>query len=283
MHNCLCRRGTKEHHMKTREKDIKDIVKSKYNLIASQPKSQNETSCCGSTGCCDTVDYTIMSDDYTKVEGYAADADLGLGCGLPTEYANISSGDTVLDLGSGAGNDCFVARSIVGESGKVLGLDFAPNMLKKARENAEKLGYSNVEFVKGDIEEMPINQDSIDVVVSNCVLNLLPNKEKAFNQIYKVLKTDGHFCVSDIVLQGELPDELVKDAEMYAGCVSGAIQKKTYMDIITKAGFKNVVIQKEKEIILPDEILSNYLSEERLKEFHNNEIGIFSITVYAEK
>lgn len=269
--------------MKTREKDIKDIVKSKYNLIANQSKTQNETSCCGSTGCCETVDYTIMSDDYSHLKGYNADADLGLGCGLPTEYANISVGDTVLDLGSGAGNDCFVARSIVGETGKVLGIDFAPNMLKKARENAIKLGYTNVEFIKGDIEEIPIEDNSVDVIVSNCVLNLVPDKDLAFKQMYRVLENSGHFCVSDIVLLGELPDELVKDAEMYAGCVSGAIQKDAYLKIIKQAGFKNVTIQKEKEIILPDDILRNYLSEKGLEEYKSRELGIYSVTVYANK
>lgn len=269
--------------MKTREKNIKDIVKSKYNQIALQPKAQNESSCCGSTGCCDTIDYTIMSDDYGHMQGYNADADLGLGCGLPTEFANLSVGDTVLDLGSGAGNDCFVARSIVGETGKVIGLDFAPNMLKKARENASKLGYTNVEFIKGDIEEMPIPDESIDVIVSNCVLNLVPDKEKAFRQMYRVLKNDGHFSVSDIVLQGELPEALVKDAEMYAGCVSGAIQKEDYLEIINQSGFKNVVVQKEKEITLPDDILQNYLSEKGLEEYKSRNLGIYSVTVYAEK
>ncbi len=269
--------------MKTREKNLKEIVKSKYNLIAKQSKSQNESSCCGSTGCCDTIDYTIMSDDYTNLDGYNAEADLGLGCGLPTEFANISAGNTVLDLGSGAGNDCFVARSIVGDSGKVIGLDFAPNMLKKARENAAKLGYSNVEFIKGDIEEMPVDPDSIDVIVSNCVLNLVPDKALAFKQMHKVLKNDGHFSVSDIVLLGDLPDELVKDAEMYAGCVAGAIQKGEYLQIIEDAGFKNVIVQKEKEIILPDEILLNYLSVKGLEDYKNRELGIYSVTVYAEK
>jgi SAM-dependent methyltransferase len=269
--------------MKTREKDIKDIVKSKYNLIANQTKTRNESSCCGSTGCCDTVDYSIMSDDYTSLEGYNPDADLGLGCGLPTEHANISEGDTVLDLGSGAGNDCFVARSIVGDSGKVIGLDFAPNMLKKARENAAKLGYTNVEFIKGDIEEMPIAAGSVDVVVSNCVLNLVPDKKLAFKQIEKVLREKGHFCVSDIVLKGYLPEKVRKSAEMYAGCVSGAVQKEEYLQVIIDAGFKNVQIKKEKEIIIPDEIFDGFLSDEELQDFKNSGTGIYSITVYGEK
>ena len=270
-------------NMKTREKTIKEVVRSKYNLIANQSKTQNETSCCGGTGCCDTIDYSIFSGDYSHLKGYNPEADLGLGCGLPTEFANISAGDTVLDLGSGAGNDCFVARSIVGETGKVIGLDFAPNMLKKAKENTAKLGYTNVEFIKGDIEEMPIADAIVDVIVSNCVLNLVPDKEKAFSQMYRVLNDKGHFCVSDVVLMGELPDALIQDAEMYAGCVAGAIQKEEYLGIIKKAGFKNISVKKEKEVIIPDEILLNYLSEKGLEDYKSRDLGIYSVTVYAEK
>jgi len=262
---------------------LKDIVRSKYNEIALQSKEQNQSSCCGSTGCCDDMDYTIMSDDYTDLKGYNKDADLGLGCGLPTEYAEISEGDTVIDLGSGAGNDAFVARAIVGEQGRVYGLDFAGAMLTKARDNAKKLGFINVEFLKGDIEDMPFKDNLVDVIVSNCVLNLVPDKKKAFAEMYRVIKPGGHFCVSDIVLSGELPDELVKDAEMYAGCVSGAIQKEDYLDIVKKASFNNIEIRKEKEIILPEEILKNYLSEKGLSEFKNSNTGIYSITVFAIK
>lgn len=262
---------------------LKEIVRSKYNEIALQSKEQNQSSCCGSTGCCDDMDYTIMSDDYTKLDGYNKDADLGLGCGLPTEHAEISEGDTVIDLGSGAGNDAFVARSIVGENGRVYGLDFAGAMLTKARNNAQKLGFINVEFLKGDIEDMPFKNDLADVIVSNCVLNLVPDKKMAFLEMYRVIKPGGHFCVSDIVLSGDLPDELLKDAEIYAGCVSGAIQKEDYLAIVKDAGFESVEIRKEKEIILPDEILKNYLSEERLAEFKNSNIGIYSITVFAKK
>ena len=262
---------------------LKDLVRSKYNQIAQQSKEQNQSSCCGSTGCCDNMDYTIMSDDYTELEGYNKDADLGLGCGLPTEFAEISEGDTVIDLGSGAGNDAFVARSIVGENGKVLGLDFAGAMLTKAKNNAKKLGFENVEFVRGDIEEMPFEKNLADVIVSNCVLNLVPDKKIAFSEMYRVLKPGGHFCVSDIVLSGDLPNALLKDAEMYAGCVSGAIQKQDYLDIVNETGFKDIQIRKEKEIDLPDEILVNYLSTDELNKFKNGETGIFSITVFAKK
>lgn len=262
---------------------VKEIVRRKYNQIALQDKEQNQSSCCGSTSCCDTMDYTIMSEDYASVQGYNEDADLGLGCGLPTEYAEISAGDVVIDLGSGAGNDAFVARSIVGEKGRVLGLDFAGAMLTKAKNNTEKLGYSNVEFLKGDIEEMPFEDNIADVIVSNCVLNLVPDKKKAFHEIYRVIKQGGHFCVSDIVLVGELPAELTKDAEMYAGCVAGAIQKDHYMEIIKNAGFHDIEIRKEKQIHLPDSLLINYMDQEKLSAFKESSTGIFSITVYGRK
>uniref|UniRef100_UPI0025CCCD7F arsenite methyltransferase n=1 Tax=Winogradskyella sp. TaxID=1883156 RepID=UPI0025CCCD7F len=216
-------------------------------------------------------------------DGYVSDADLGLGCGLPTQFAQINKGDTVIDLGSGAGNDCFVARHETGIEGKVIGIDFTPIMIEKARINSEKLGYNNVEFREGDIDSMPVSDNVADVIVSNCVLNLVPNKQKVINEIYRVLKPGGHFSISDIVLVGNLPDALKKDAEMYAGCVAGAIQKTDYLQHISDAGFSNVNIQKEKTITLPDNILSKYLSSEMINEFKSDDIGIFSITVYAEK
>ncbi len=262
---------------------LKEIVKEKYSQIAEQSKGQNESSCCGATGSCSTVDYTVMADDYSNLKGYAADADLGLGCGLPTEFAQIKEGDTVVDLGSGAGNDCFVARSIAGEKGKVIGIDFTEKMIAKARINAEKLKYTNVEFRQGDIENIPLAGNIADVVVSNCVLNLVPDKKQAFAETFRVLKKGGHFSVSDIVLVGALPDGLKKSAEMYAGCVSGAIQKEEYLSIIKTAGFDNISLQKEKRITLPDEILKEYLTEKEMEEFKNGSSGIFSITVFAEK
>ena len=195
-------------------------------------KEQNQSSCCGSIGCCDSMDYSIFSDDYTKLEGYNPDADLGLGCGLPTQYAGIVKGNHVLDLGSGAGNDCFVASTLVGEEGKVTGIDFTDAMLEKANKNLEKSGFKNIAFIKGDIENMPLQDNTNDVVISNCVLNLVPDKEKAFSEIRRVLKPGGHFCISDIVLTGDLPNKLKEAAEMYAGCVSGALQKSDYLKII---------------------------------------------------
>jgi arsenite methyltransferase len=267
--------------MKT-ELELKEIVKAKYSEIALQDKETNMSSCCGAGGCSTEV-YNIMSDDYTKMEGYVADADLGLGCGLPTEFAKIKEGDTVVDLGSGAGNDCFVARRSTGASGKVIGVDFTPAMIEKARANAEKMGYNNVEFRQGDIENMPITDNVADVVVSNCVLNLVPNKHAVLTDIYRVLKPGGHFSISDVVLVGVLPNELRNAAEMYAGCVSGAVQKQVYLELINACGFKNVVLQKEKPIIIPNDILKNYLSEADIAKFNQSDLGIFSVTVYAEK
>jgi ubiquinone/menaquinone biosynthesis C-methylase UbiE len=265
------------------EKDIKQTVKEKYSQIATQSKLDNDSSCCGSTGCCSDVDYTIFSESYNKVKGYNADADLGLGCGIPTEYANIKEGDTVVDLGSGAGNDCFVARAIVGEFGKVIGIDMTEAMIAKARGNAQKLDYNNVEFVMGDIEEMPINAKVADVVISNCVLNLVPNKQQAFAEIYRILKNDGHFSISDVVIKGELPEKIKQAAEMYAGCVAGAIDKDEYVKIIEGKGFVDVIIQKEKQISVPDEIMLNFLSEAELHSFKEAGTGIYSITVYGKK
>lgn len=264
------------------EAELKELVKEKYSQIADQSIDQNLSSCCGAGSCSEEV-YNIMSDDYSKLEGYNPDADLGLGCGLPTEFAKITAGDTVIDLGSGAGNDAFVARAVTGEKGKVIGIDFTEKMIEKARINADKLGFNNVEFRLGDIEHMPVGGNTADVIVSNCVLNLVPNKANVFKEIYRVLKPGGHFSISDIVLEGTLPDTLRQAAEMYAGCVSGAIQKDEYLQHIKATGFRNITIQKQKSIILPDDILLNYFSQDDVNAFRNSKVGIYSITVYAEK
>jgi len=268
--------------METTENDLKEVVRQKYSEIALQDKDTNLSSCCGS-GCCSTEVYNIMTDDYTGLGGYNPEADLGLGCGLPTQFAKIKKGDVVIDLGSGAGNDCFVALSETGETGKVIGIDFTEAMINKARANAEKLNFNNVEFRQGDIEKMPVTANVADVIVSNCVLNLVPNKDAVFKEIFRVLKSGGHFSISDVVLVGALPEALRKDAEMYAGCVSGAIQKEVYLELINSNGFKNISIQKEKAIVIPDDILSNYLDSEEMAGYKSGKTGIFSITVYAEK
>lgn len=265
--------------MQTAEQ-IKNLVREKYSEIALQDKDDNAASCCG-VGTPGT--YSIMADNYAELEGYQPEADLGLGCGLPTQFAQIEAGDTVLDLGSGAGNDAFVARAETGAAGKVIGVDFTPTMIRRARENAEKLGCQNVEFRQGDIEDLPVSEQSVDVVVSNCVLNLVPDKPQVFREIMRVLRPGGHFSISDVVLDGDLPDALRNAAEMYAGCVSGAIQKDEYLDLIRQTGFENLSVQKQKPIFIPDEILREYLSEDELKIFLASKTGIYSVTAYAEK
>ena len=264
------------------EKELKELVRQKYSEIALQDKETNETSCCGS-GCCSTEVHNIMNDDYSGLAGYNPDADLALGCGMPTQFAKIKKGDVVIDLGSGAGNDCFVARAETGETGKVIGIDFTEAMINKARYNAETLGFNNVEFRFGDIEHMPVTANIADVVVSNCVLNLVPNKSAVLKDIYRVLKPGGHFSISDVVLVGNLPDQLKNKAEMYAGCVSGAIQKDVYLELIKLNGFEDITIQKQTVITIPDDILSRYLTADELTNFKNGGMGIFSITVYAQK
>ena len=262
---------------------IKELVKERYSQIANQSTEQNLSSCCGATSCCETDVYGIMADDYSKLEGYNPDADLGLGCGIPTQYAKIKEGDTVIDLGSGAGNDSFVARRYVGDKGKVIGVDFSNAMIERARTNVDKLGFNNIEFRQGDIENLPVGANKADVILSNCVLNLVPNKQKVFAEIFRVLKTKGHFSISDIVLDGALPEKIKSAAEMYAGCVSGAIQKDAYIKLIHDAGFVNISILREKKIIVPDEILLQYLDAKDLEDFKSSQTGIYSITVYAEK
>ncbi len=264
--------------------DLKQIVKEKYGEIA---KASKDSGCCGPvSSCCgdsQSAEFTMIGDDYKNMDGYVSDADLGLGCGLPTEYAEIKKGDTVVDLGSGAGNDVFIARSIAGDKGRVIGLDMTEEMIEKANSNKIKLGFENVEFHLGDIEQMPFENDLADVVVSNCVLNLVPDKQRAFSEIYRILKPGAHFCVSDIVIQGEMTEELRKSAEMYAGCVSGALKQDEYLKIIEEAGFKNIEIKKSRRIDLPEELLSQYLSEQGIKEYKENLEGIFSITVVGYK
>jgi len=267
----------------TNMKDAKEIVKEKYGQIANLNLAEKDGSCCGPSCCGDSVDYTTFSESYKDIEGYNPEADFNLGCGIPTEFAMIEKGDTVVDLGSGAGNDCFVARALTGENGRVVGVDMTEPMIGKARENAGKLGYNNVEFRLGDIEDMPIESEIADVVISNCVLNLVPDKDKAFSEIFRILKPGGHLSVSDVVIRGTLPEKIQQAAEMYAGCVSGAIEIDDYLRRIKVAGLKNIKVQKEKIINLPDEIMLKYLNPTELTYFRKSNTGIYSITVYAEK
>ncbi|GAB3044584.1 arsenite methyltransferase [Spirosoma litoris] len=274
--------------METAEQ-IKEVVRQKYGAIAEQPTvgPADTNGCWGPTSCCGPetvasvpIDMTVS---YDELNGYVAEADLGLGCGLPTQFVQIKPGDTVVDLGSGAGNDCFVARAETGETGRVIGLDMTPAMIDRARKNTKTLGFTNVEFVYGDIEDMPLPSNLADVVVSNCVMNLVPDKQKAVGETFRILKPGGHFSISDIVLKGELPAGLQQDAELYVGCVSGAIQKNEYLQLIQENGFTNIIVQKEREISLPDEVLKNYLSAEEIADYRHQDKGIYSVTVFAQK
>ncbi len=262
-----------------KSEELKQIVKEKYGKIAGQ--DIEEKGCCGSSSCCCSgPDLNTFSDSYENREGYNPEADLSLGCGIPTDYAGIKQGDNVLDLGSGAGNDCFVARALVGETGKVTGLDMTEQMISKSKENCAKLGFTNVEFVAGDIEEMPFGEKRFDVVISNCVLNLVPDKSLAFAEIFRVLKPGGHFCVSDVVIKGRLSEKMKQDAELYAGCVSGASEMNEYLKFIKEAGFSNVKVHKQKKINVPDSLLPESDMPDGVNKV---ETGIFSITVSAEK
>jgi arsenite methyltransferase len=258
---------------------IKEAVKKTYTAAV-----KNRSGCgCGPSCCTPDETTSFLDKTYKKAEGYQEIADFGLGCGLPTEIAEIKKGNTVLDLGSGAGNDVFIAVNQVGKTGKVIGVDFTEAMIEKANENKKKLGFTNVEFILGDIEELPIASQSIDVVISNCVMNLVPDKIKAYQEVYRVLKTGGHFSISDVVLSANLPKGILEATEMYAACVSGALEKNEYLNLIEKAGFKEVQIVKEHEIKLPDSILLQYINENELAAYRKKESAIISITINAKK
>ncbi len=264
-------------------RNVKDKIKEAYSGVL-QNTPQSASSCCGVSNCCSpSAELSTFSEDYSQLPGYLPDADYGLGCGIPVAFAGIEKGHTVLDLGSGAGNDVFVARSLVGEQGKVIGIDMTPAMIDKANENKKKLGYTNVEFILGEIEDMPIPENSIDVVISNCVLNLVSDKLVAYKEIHKVLKPKGHFSISDVVATGKLTSKMEGIAELYAGCIAGAMEKSAYMDTIRKAGFKNVEVKKEKTVYLPDSFLRQYLSESELIAFRSTGVQLMSITVNGEK
>ncbi|MDX1476895.1 MAG: arsenite methyltransferase [Saprospiraceae bacterium] len=253
--------------------ELKQEVRDKYNALARLNKS-----CCD-----DTNDCSFVGESYASLDGYVSEADLGLGCGLPTEYAGIRAGDTVVDLGSGAGNDCFIARSLTGDSGRVIGIDMAEDMLAKAYANLDKTGYRNVEFRFGEIEEIPLANDTADVVVSNCVFNLVPDKTRAFAETYRILKPGAHFSISDIVIQGTMPDALREAAELYVGCVSGALDRAEYLEIIANAGFVDIRVMKERQIVLNDDLLERFMTAEERKVFERSDIGIYSVTINATK
>ncbi len=259
------------------ETELKQIVKDMYASIAVGERQ----GCCGDQA--SEMDYACFSDSYEGKAGYLKDADLGLGCGLPTEYALIQPGDTVVDLGSGAGNDCFVARSQVGAEGRVIGVDFTLEMVQKARENARKMDYDNIDFILGEIDHNPLADDLADVVVSNCVFNLIPNRQLAFEETFRIIKPGGHFSISDIVIVGEIPKSLRDDAALYAGCVAGAMDKGAYLSMIEETGFVDITLQKEKKVAIPEHVLTAHLSETQMQTWRDHEIGIYSLSVFARK
>jgi SAM-dependent methyltransferase len=227
-----------------KDEEIKKAVKKGYAKIAVK-----KSSCCApADDCCGT-----QASQVSKTVGYTDDelksipeqADMGLGCGNPVGLASIEEGDTVLDLGSGGGIDCFLAAQRVGEKGKVIGVDMTEEMIEKARGNAKRGGFDNVEFRLGEIEKLPVDDNSVDVIISNCVINLSPDKESVFKEAFRVLKPGGRIFVSDIVLLKELPEAVRNDVRAYVGCLSGAVLKDEYLGLIEKAGFGDITISKE--------------------------------------
>ncbi len=264
--------------MKQTNDELREIVRQKY----AQVVTASSPGCCRSD-CCEENPLNMVGDAYDGVEGYMAEADLGLGCGIPVEHAGLRPGQTVLDLGSGAGLDVFVARNEVGAGGHVIGVDMTAEMIARARENAYRAGFENVEFRLGEIEHLPVLSDSVDVVISNCVLNLVPDKQQAFAEIWRVLKPGGHFCVSDIVASGELPEWVKGIAEAYAGCVSGAIPRQNYLQLIEETGFRQIEVARERRIQVPAELLAASLTPGQQAAIARSDLHVMSVTVKAFK
>lgn len=262
------------------DSDIKQIVKQKYGQIARSPGGGG---CCGAGGACDPLIGGTFADSYGKLDGYVPEADLGLGCGLPTEGAFIRAGETVLDLGSGAGNDVFVARALVGQAGRVIGVDMVPEMVDKARANAARLGASNVTFHLGEIESLPLDDATVDVVISNCVLNLVPDKGRAFAEMFRVLRPGGRFSVSDIVIEGELPAAVREAAILYVGCVAGALAEGSYLASIATAGFEEIAVLRRRRLELPDELLAGALTPNAIAEFRASGAGVWSLSLTGRR
>lgn len=266
-----------------KDKNIKKIVKEGYAKIAKAGSS-----CCAGPSCCSG---TSLAETISKNVGYRDNelkavpegANLGLGCGNPVALASLKEGETVLDLGSGAGFDCFLAANRVGSKGKVIGIDMTPEMVEKAKQNAKKGKYSNVEFKLGEIENLPIADNSVDIIISNCVINLSPDKQKVFQEAFRVLKQNGRLMVSDLVLRKELPDVVKNSIEAYIGCLSGAILKEEYLKYIHEAGFSKINVINETSFPLEDmtndvtvrAIISNSkLKKDNIKEIANSVISI---------
>jgi SAM-dependent methyltransferase len=262
-------------------KDIKDSLRQRFNDIAFQSEEYVEEECgCGSGCGCHSGP---ASGDYYDEPGYHPYADLGLGTGIPTRFASIKPGDTVVDLGCGAGIDSFLAREKTGPAGKVIGVDMTERMVEKARKNADLAGYNNVEFRLGEIENIPVHEKTAQVVIANGALNLVPEKQRAFNEIYRVLKHHGQLCISDIMTRGEMPKGLKVDAEMYMGCMTGTMHLEECIAMLQTAGLEEIKVEEAIKLELPDAMLHYYLPPEEVGAFREGEPGIYSVTLTAEK
>ncbi|MCS6877189.1 MAG: arsenite methyltransferase [Geminicoccaceae bacterium] len=260
---------------------IRAKVRAKYAAIARAA----EKGCCEpkAVGCCADGSLDMIGDAYRDVEGRVPEADLGLGCGVPTRHAGLRPGEVVLDLGCGAGNDCFIARHEVGSGGRVIGVDATPEMIARARANARKLGFDNVEFRLGEIENLPVADASVDCVISNCVLNLVPDKPRAFAEIARVLKPGGRMCVSDIVATGPLPEPLRAAVELYVGCIAGALPLDDYVRLLEAVGLEGIEIVERRPIPLPDSVLAPRLDASELAAFRASGVELLSVTLRARR
>ncbi|MFB6232376.1 MAG: arsenite methyltransferase [Salinibacter sp.] len=256
---------------------LKDAVREKYAALATENES-----CCGSSEGCDSGAEFDVSRDYADAV-LAETADLDLGCGRPTDHADLRMGEHILDLGSGAGMDAFVARRDVGPEGHVHGVDLAEEMVEKARENADNLDYDNVTFEVGDIEDLPVEDGTFDVILSNCVLNLVPDKRAAFRQMHRALRPGGRFSVSDIVHDGTLPSGLREAAELHVGCVAGAMERDAYLGRLREVGFSGVRVATEKIISLPDDLLAEHSEGDRGADVRAGDAGLQSVTVVGRR
>lgn len=273
-----------------KKEKIKKLVKEKYGGIARKDSSccLPENPCCGDTVQTGKISQKIGYSPQ-ELEAVPAEANLGLGCGNPTAIASLRKGETVLDLGSGAGFDCFLAANRVGSTGKVIGVDMTPEMLDKARDNAQKAGYTNIEFRLGEIESLPVEEDSIDVVISNCVINLSPDKPKVFREAFRVLRPGGRMIVSDLVLLKDLPESIQGLAEAYTGCVADALLKEDYLRAIEEAGFQDVRVTNENRYAISDfageDTLKVWIQKSgaTLEELKQAEDSVLSISVTAQK
>jgi arsenite methyltransferase len=263
--------------------EVRTLVRERYGAIVREGASCCAPASCGCAAEMSPDGLNMIGDAYAGVAGRLAEADFNLGCGVPTRHAALAAGETVLDLGSGAGNDVFIARHEVGPEGRVIGVDMTPEMIVKARANASKLGYGNVEFRLGEIEQMPVEADSIDVVISNCVLNLVPDKASAFAEMFRVLRPGGRFCVSDIVATGELPGPVQDAAGLYVGCVAGAMPEGHYLALLREVGFERVQVAEAKSVAIPDDALAPHMDAAALAAFRASAIVLKSVTVLGFK